>query len=111
LPSCPGHAFWSRDFSGACSLFGIVLRPEFSQAAVHAMAEALDLFGIGASWGGYESLVLPTSGFITRSAGTGDFGGQVVRFHIGLEEPADLIADIERAFGVMRAFAETSRGE
>jgi cystathionine beta-lyase len=102
LPSCPGHEFWKRDFSGACSLFGIVLRPEFSQAAVHAMAEALALFGIGASWGGYESLVLPTTGFVTRTAGTGDFGGQTVRFHIGLEEPADLIADIEQAFAVMR---------
>ena len=102
LPSCPGHDIWRRDFSGACSLFGVVFRPEFSQAAVHAMAEALELFGIGASWGGYESLVLPATGFITRTAGTGDFGGQLVRFHIGLEEPADLIADIERAFGAMR---------
>ena len=102
LPSCPGHDVWKRDFSGACSLFGVVLQPEFSQAAVHAMAESLALFGIGASWGGYESLVLPTTGFVTRTAGSGDFGGQMVRFHIGLEEPADLIADIERGLGVMR---------
>jgi len=104
LPSCPGHAFWKRDFSGACSLFGIVLQPNYSQAAVHAMAESLELFGIGASWGGYESLVLPTTGFVTRTAGTGDFGGQVVRFHIGLEEPADLIADIERGLALMADF-------
>ena len=102
LPSCPGHDVWKRDFSGACSLFGVVLQPEFSQAAVHAMAESLALFGIGASWGGYESLVLPTTGFVTRTAGSGDFGGQIVRFHIGLEEPADLIADIERGLGVLR---------
>jgi len=66
------------------------------------MAESLALFGIGASWGGYESLVLPTTGFVTRTAGSGDFGGQMVRFHIGLEEPADLIADIERGLGVLR---------
>jgi cystathionine beta-lyase len=104
LPSCPGHAVWKRDFSGACSLFGIVLQPNYSQAAVHAMAESLELFGIGASWGGYESLVLPTTGFVTRTAGTGDFGGQVVRFHIGLEEPADLIADIERGLALMGDF-------
>jgi cysteine-S-conjugate beta-lyase len=95
LPSCPGHAFWQRDFTGACSLFGIVLQPEISQAATHAMVESLDLFGIGASWGGYESLALPTNGFVTRTAGSGDFGGQTVRLHIGLEEPADLIADLE----------------
>ncbi len=103
LPSCPGHEFFKRDFTGACSLFGVVFRPEFSQASAHAMAEALALFGIGASWGGYESLVLPTNGFVTRTAGTGDFGGQTVRFQIGLEEPADLIADLERGLAVMRA--------
>jgi cystathionine beta-lyase len=101
LPSCPGHEFWKRDFSGACSLFGVVFRPEVTQAAVHALAEGLALFGIGASWGGYESLVLPTTGFVTRTAGSGDFGGQIVRFHIGLEEPADLIADLERGLAAM----------
>jgi cystathionine beta-lyase len=103
LPSCPGHELWKRDFSGACSLFGVVMQPGYSQAAVHAMAESLALFGIGASWGGYESLVLPTTGFVTRTAGSGDFGGQTVRFHIGLEEPKDLIADLERGLAVMRS--------
>jgi cystathionine beta-lyase len=104
LPSCPGHEFWKRDFSGACSLFGVALHPEFSEAAAHAFVESLDLFGIGASWGGYESLALPTTGFITRAAGTEpDF--QMVRLHIGLEEPADLIADLERGFGVLRSHA------
>jgi cystathionine beta-lyase len=102
LPSCPGHEFWQRDFSGACSLFGIVLQPQYSQHAAGILAENLTLFGIGASWGGYESLVLPASGFLTRTAGTGDFGGQTVRFHIGLEEPADLIADLERGLAAMR---------
>ncbi|MBN9510355.1 MAG: PLP-dependent transferase, partial [Alphaproteobacteria bacterium] len=105
LPSCPGHEFWRRDFSGACSLFGVVFRPAFSRAAVHAMVESLALFGIGASWGGFESLVVPTSGFITRSAGTGDLGGEAVRLHVGLEQPSDLIADLERGLAVLRGFA------
>jgi cystathionine beta-lyase len=104
LPSCPGHQYWRRDFSGACSLFGVVFAPDFSQAAVEAMAARLKLFGIGASWGGYESLVLPAT--ITRTAGTGDFGGPMARFHIGLEEPADLIADLELGLAAMREFLE-----
>ncbi len=94
LPSCPGHQFWRRDFTGACSLFGIVLAPEYDDAAVTRMVEGLALFGIGASWGGYESLVLPTFGAIHRSCGTGDYGGQVLRLHVGLEDTADLIADL-----------------
>ncbi len=105
LPGAPGHDLWKRDFTGAPSLFGVVFRPEFSVAATHAMVEALELFGIGAYWGGYESLALPTTGFISRSAGTGDFGGPMVRFHVGLEDPADLIDDLERGFAVMRGFA------
>lgn len=103
LPGAPGHALWKRDFTGACSLFGVVLQPGFSQVAAHAMTNSLELFGIGASWGGYESLALPTTGFINRTAGTGDFGGQTIRFHIGLEAPADLIADLEQGLGVLRS--------
>ena len=102
LPGAPGHALWRRDFTGACGLFGVVFQPAFSRQAVHALVESLDLFGIGASWGGYESLVLPTQDSIRRSAGTGDFGGQMLRLHIGLEEPADLIADLARGLGVLR---------
>ncbi len=98
LPSCPGHEFWARDFTGACSLFGIVLQPQFEHGAVAAMVEGLELFGIGASWGGFESLVLPTTGSVTRSAGTGAFGGQMIRLHIGLEDVPDLIADLEAGF-------------
>ena len=105
LPSCPGHDVWRRDFTGACSLFGVVFAPAFSRAAVHAMVESLALFGIGASWGGYESLALPTNGFITRTAGTGDFGGEMVRLHVGLEAPADLIADLDRGLSVLRGFS------
>jgi cystathionine beta-lyase len=65
--------------------------------------EALDLFGIGASWGGYESLAVPTTGNITRTAGSGQFAGPLVRLHIGLEDVDDLIADLEQALGVLRA--------
>jgi cystathionine beta-lyase len=103
LPSCPGHEFFVRDFTGACGLFGVVFNPEFSAAAIVAMIDALQIFGIGASWGGYESLVLPTTGTITRSAGTGVFEGEIARFHIGLENIDDLIADLDQALAVMRA--------
>ena len=102
LPGAPGHELWKRDFTGACSLFGVVFRPEYANADTHAVIDQLQLFGIGASWGGFESLALPTTGFLNRSAGTGDFGGPVVRMHIGLEDPADLIADLDRAFSVLR---------
>ena len=104
LETDPGHALWKRDFSGACSLFGVVFKPQYSAEATHAMVESLALFGIGASWGGYESLALPTTGFIIRTAGSGEFAGPLCRFHIGLEEPADLIADLERGLAVLRAF-------
>ncbi len=102
LPGAPGHDLWKRDFTGACSLFGVVFRPEISVEATHAFAEALELFGIGASWGGYESLALPTTGFISRTAGSGRFAGPLVRLHIGLEDPADLIADLDQALATMR---------
>ena len=103
LPGAPGHDLWKRDFTGACSLFGVVFLPEFSVAATQAMIDGLELFGIGASWGGYESLALPTTGFQSRSAGTGTFVGPVARFHIGLEDVADLTADLERGMAVLRA--------
>ena len=103
LPGAPGHELWKRDFTGACSLFGVVFRPEYSPAATQAMIDHLTLFGIGASWGGFESLALPTTGFLSRTAGTGEFGGPIVRLHIGLEDPADLIADLEQALVAMKA--------
>jgi cystathionine beta-lyase len=104
LPGAPGHEIWKRDFTGACSLFGLVLRPEFSVAASHAFVDSLTLFGIGASWGGYESLALPTTGFVTRTATSGDLGGPTVRLHIGLEDTDDLIADLEAGLAVLRGF-------
>ncbi len=103
LPGAPGHDLWKRDFSGACSLFGVVFQPDISTEATHRMVDALKLFGIGASWGGYESLALPTTGFVSRSVGNLDlFGGPMVRFHIGLEDPVDLIADLEGAMSLLK---------
>jgi cystathionine beta-lyase len=104
LPGAPGHDLWRRDFSGACSLFGVVFQPSFTPESTHAFVEALELFGIGASWGGFESLALPTTGFLVRTAGSGVFGGPLVRLHIGLEEVDDLLADLEHGLGVLRAF-------
>jgi cystathionine beta-lyase len=104
LPGAPGHALWKRDFTGACSLFGVEFKPVYSVASTHALVEALELFGIGASWGGFESLALPTTGFVTRTAGSGRFEGPLVRLHIGLEDVADLVADLEQGLKVMREF-------
>ena len=101
LPGAPGHALWKRDFTGACSLFGVEFQPRFSREATHAMADSLRLFGIGASWGGYESLVLPTTGFIRRTLMASRFEGPVCRFHIGLEDTRDLIADLEGGMEVL----------
>jgi cystathionine beta-lyase len=108
LPECPGHAFWMRDFRGATSLFGIVFHERYTAAAVEDMVAALAVFGLGASWGGYESLVLPTTGTISRTAKLGNTGipaakGPALRLHIGLEAPADLIADLEGGLAVLRA--------
>lgn len=90
-----GHAIWKRDFKGASGLFSFVLRPDYSTKAVAAFIEALDLFGIGASWGGFESLAVPFDCTKMRSATKWAPGGPAVRLHIGLEDPADLIADLE----------------
>jgi cystathionine beta-lyase len=69
------------------------------------MIDSLELFGIGASWGGFESLALPTTGYVTRTTGHGAFEGPVARFHIGLEDTADLIDDLSRGMAVLRAHA------
>ncbi len=100
LPGAPGHALWRRDFTGACSLFGVEFAPEIAVEATHRFVERLALFGIGASWGGYESLALPTTGFVTRTAGP--HPGPAVRFHVGLEDPADLLADLTQAWPALR---------
>ncbi|MGH7046205.1 MAG: cystathionine beta-lyase [Stellaceae bacterium] len=104
LPDDPGHALWQRDFFGASGLFGVVLQPA-PKRAVHALIDALDLFGIGASWGGFESLILPTTPARIRSATRWEPEGPTLRLHIGLEDPQDLIEDLERGFHALHIAA------
>ncbi|HTS42045.1 MAG TPA: cystathionine beta-lyase [Xanthobacteraceae bacterium] len=97
LPTHPGHPIWKRDFSGGCGLFSIVFKP-VAREAVFAFLNTLRLFGMGASWGGYESLAIPFDCSGYRTATTWAPGGPTVRFHIGLEDVGDLIVDLERGF-------------
>jgi cystathionine beta-lyase len=97
LPSHPQHVLWKRDFTGACGLFSIVLKP-CSKPALAAMVEGLELFGMGASWGGFESLVLPFDAAHARTATQWRTEGPTLRFHIGLEDVDDLKADLEAGF-------------
>ncbi len=97
LESDPGHALWQRDFSGAASLFGVILKP-VRWEAVAALIDALELFGIGSSWGGFESLAIRADPTRVRTATRWNPGGPLVRLHIGLEDPDDLIADLEQGF-------------
>lgn len=98
LAGDPNHALWKRDFKGAISLLSVVLAPGFEIAASDRMLDAFRTIGIGASWGGYESLVLNYPQGVNGWA-----GGTIVRIHIGLEDPADIIADLERGFAALRA--------
>src|SRR5271170_8233650 len=101
LPEDPGHALWKRDFLGACGLFGVVLRPA-PKEAVYAMIDALDMFGSGASWGGFESLIQPMYPERIRTATKWDAEGPGVRIHIGLEDPQDLMTDLAQGLEHLR---------
>jgi cystathionine beta-lyase len=102
LPGAPGHELWKRDFSGACSLFGAEFHDDVTIAALHAMIDRLVLFGIGSSWGGFESLILPGNGNIDRTADPSVLRRPLVRIHVGLESTDDLIADLQQGFSVLR---------
>jgi cystathionine beta-lyase len=93
---CPGHEFWRRDFLGSSGLFGFALKGG-GGAARDRLVESLELFGIGYSWGGFESLAVPAEPDPIRTASKRDYGGPLVRLHIGLEDPDDLIADLAQA--------------
>ncbi|HSS12996.1 MAG TPA: cystathionine beta-lyase [Rhizomicrobium sp.] len=95
LPGDPGHTLWKRDFSGACGLFGVVLKP-VSEAGLAAFVDGLRHFGIGYSWGGFESLIIPAH--IHRTVRPFKAEGPVLRIHAGLEDAGDLIADLEQGF-------------
>jgi len=102
LPDDPGHALWRRDFRGASGLFGVRLKAAVPQRALHALIDSLRLFGLGASWGGFESLVIPTDLRKVRTAVPWTHAGPAFRVHAGLEAAEDLIADLERGFGQLR---------
>ncbi len=97
LKSCPGHAIWKRDFTGASGLFGVVLHPA-PLKAVKAFCNNLRLFGMGFSWGGFESLCIHVHPEKYRTATRWEETGPVLRFHAGLEDIADLTGDLERGF-------------
>ncbi|MEP7328583.1 MAG: cystathionine beta-lyase [Betaproteobacteria bacterium] len=97
LPGARGHALWKRDFTGASALFGVVLHP-VADDRIAAMLDSLQLFSLGFSWGGFESLVIPMHPERTRTATTWAPGGPCLRFAIGLEDPADLMADLSAGF-------------
>jgi len=104
LPGDPGHAIWQRDYTGACGLFSAVLRPA-PRDAVAAMLDHLSLFGLGFSWGGFESLVVPFDPTNYRSATRWDAEGPALRFHIGLEGVEDLKCDLAAGFDRLNAHA------
>lgn len=99
LPSCPGHAIWKRDFTGSSGLFSFVLKGDWAQAAT--FIDALELFGIGYSWGGFESLACPKRPEKYRSTVPWACDGTVIRLQIGLEDVDDLKADLDRGFAAM----------
>jgi cystathionine beta-lyase len=104
LPTDPGHALWQRDFTGASGLFSIVLK-KVSRAKLAAMLDGLSLFGMGYSWGGFESLILPFDPSAYRTATEWPVAGPALRLHIGLEDTDDLKADLDAGFARLAARA------
>ena len=102
FPSCPGHEIWKRDFLGSSGLFSVILKPA-SRKAVAAMLDGLKLFGMGYSWGGFESLVIPFDCRTYRTATTWNPGGPALRFSVGLEDMDDLKADLAAGFDRLNA--------
>ncbi|MDY6923542.1 MAG: cystathionine beta-lyase [Pseudomonadota bacterium] len=107
LPGAAGHDLWSRDYTGAASIFGVVMRGG-SEAAAHALMSALRLFGLGYSWGGFESLITHETGQLAFRRAPPTLAGELLRLHVGLEDPADLIADLERGLAAWRAASRAS---
>ena len=101
LPQAPGHELWKRDFTGASGLFGFVLK-EGDRTKLSAMMDHMELLGMGSSWGGYESLLIPSWPEQSRTVTNWEVSGQCMRIHVGLEDPDDLIADLEAGFERMK---------
>lgn len=102
LPGSVGHDLWRRDYTGAASLFGLVMQGG-DEAAAHALMSALELFGLGYSWGGFESLITHETGQMSGRRNPPALAGQLLRLHVGLEAPADLISDLEAGLAAWRA--------
>jgi cystathionine beta-lyase len=100
LEDDPHHALWKRDFSGSSGLFGLVLKPSTTKQ-VHAFLDELELFGLGFSYGGFESLAIHCDPQLKRTATKPKLGGPLIRLSIGLESPGDLIADLEQALAAL----------
>jgi cystathionine beta-lyase len=98
--SCPGHEFWKRDFTGSSGLFSVVFK-KATPTAIDALVDRLELFALGGSWGGFESLVLPTE--VARSAVPFAGNGRCVRFHVGLENADELIEDLSEGLDAFNA--------
>ncbi|SDF33976.1 cystathionine beta-lyase [Terriglobus roseus] len=98
LPSCPGHEIWKRDFTGSASVFSMLFSPRYSPDQVNAFVDRLELFKIGWSWGGVNSLVMA---YPTLTRIDANHHGRIVRLNIGLEEPSDLIEDLERSLSLL----------
>jgi cystathionine beta-lyase len=111
LESDPGHALWKRDFCGSSGLFGVVLAKPYGSAAVAAMLDDLEWFGLGFSWGGFESLAIPADVSHARKAVPWKAEGPLLRLNIGLEDPGDLIADLEAGFARLAAADAAPPGE
>lgn len=102
LPMHAGHELWRRQFTGSCGLFGFTLAPDCAPR-VEAFLDALELFGLGFSWGGFESLAISCDPQLRARTYRADYGGPLIRLHIGLEDPDDLVADLARGFAVLSA--------
>ena len=98
FPSCPGHEFWRRDFTGSTGVFSFILQPGFTRAGLAAMLDQLTLFGMGYSWGGFESLLIPFDCRAYRTATAWNPDGFVLRIQVGLEDVQDLKADLRAGF-------------
>ncbi|NJC42333.1 cystathionine beta-lyase [Brevundimonas alba] len=102
LPDATGHDLWRRDYTGAASILGLAMNGG-SEASAHALMSALELFGLGYSWGGFESLITHETGQLAFRRAPPQLVGELLRLHVGLEDPADLIADLERGLAAWTA--------
>jgi cystathionine beta-lyase len=98
FPDCPGHEIWKRDFSGSTGLFSFILDKKYSKEAIARMVDNMKIFGIGASWGGFESLIMPIEPSNIRTARKWPHKNTSIRIYIGLESVSDIINDLENGF-------------